>query len=90
MIYSDERIRHLSHQIWEQLKTKACRFDKPEAALALIKDTFHKYIHRADEIDQKVKAKIASMKRHINPGTPEWEVLYQKYFAEEAIRHGFA
>ncbi len=38
------------------------------------------------EIDRKVRAKLASYSRGIVEGSSEWEVLYRKTFEEESRR----
>jgi hypothetical protein len=43
---------------------------------------------KADEaIDALVRRKIESQKRTIAEGTDEWDVLYRKYYEEEASKH---
>jgi len=43
---------------------------------------------RADEaIDALVRRKIESQKRPIVEGSDEWDVLYRKYYEEEAAKH---
>ena len=43
---------------------------------------------KADEaIDAIVRRKIETQKRPIVEGSDEWEVLYRKYYEEEAARH---
>jgi hypothetical protein len=42
------------------------------------------------EIDQKVKAKLASYSRGIVEGSAEWDVLYRKTFEEEVRKHAKA
>jgi uncharacterized protein len=43
---------------------------------------------KADEaIDALVRRKIETQKRAIVEGSDEWEVLYRKYYEEEAARH---
>jgi hypothetical protein len=43
---------------------------------------------KADEaIDAIVRRKIETQKRAIVEGSDEWEVLYRKYYEEEAARH---
>ena len=39
-----------------------------------------------DVIDRLVRDKIASLKRGVPVGTSEWEILYRKYYEEEAAR----
>jgi hypothetical protein len=43
---------------------------------------------RADEaLDALVRRRIESQKRTIPEGSDEWEVLYRKYYEDEAARH---
>ncbi|MBI3585461.1 MAG: DUF507 family protein [Nitrospinae bacterium] len=43
-----------------------------------------------DEIDEAAKKTLASYSKNIREGTPEWEVLYNKHYNEEAKkRRGF-
>jgi len=39
-------------------------------------------------VDKKVKDKIASQKRTIHEGSPEWLVLYQNYYTDELKSYG--
>lgn len=41
------------------------------------------FISRLEEVDQKARLKIASQKRGIPEGSPEYEVLYRQYYNEE-------
>jgi hypothetical protein len=41
--------------------------------------------HAADSrLDVTVRRKIASLSRHVPPGSREWDILYRQYYAEEA------
>jgi hypothetical protein len=40
------------------------------------------------DIDENIRAKITSIKRGVSEGSPEWNVLYKKYFQEEMSRRG--
>ncbi|MCL4821240.1 MAG: DUF507 family protein [Vicinamibacteria bacterium] len=43
---------------------------------------------KADEaIDALVRRKIETQKRSILEGSSEWDVLYRKYYEEEAAKH---
>ncbi len=41
-----------------------------------------------EDMDEAVRRKIGSLSKHVAEGSPEWEVLYRKYFAEEEVRRG--
>ena len=46
------------------------------------------FVKLHEEIDLKVKAKVASLKRGVMEGSPEWDIMYKKYYEEEMGRHG--
>ena len=41
-------------------------------------------------IDAEVRRKIVSQKKEILEGTPEWDILYRKYYSEEMRKFGIA
>ena len=45
-------------------------------------------MNELDEVDQAAKTKVASLKRGVTEGSPEWDILYGKYFEEEMQRRG--
>ena len=47
------------------------------------------HFQRDDKIDALVRRKIASLSRRVVPGSTEWDVLYRRYFEEEARKHKF-
>ncbi len=40
------------------------------------------------KIDQHARLKVQSHKRNIPEGSPEWEILYRKYYQEEVKKLG--
>jgi hypothetical protein len=55
---------------------------------ATIVKSFEEIAKLRKEIDEKVREKIASHSRPIYEGTPEWYVLYRRYYNEELIERG--
>lgn len=41
-------------------------------------------------IDAEVRRKISSQKKQILEGTPEWDILYRKYYSDEMKKLGIA
>jgi hypothetical protein len=41
-------------------------------------------------IDESVRRKLQSYSKKIHEGSSEWEILYQKFFEEEAAKKGRA
>ena len=88
MRLSDSRISHLSHLIVDGLrKERLATFGSEGRALAETKQALRDFFQKEDAIDEAVRHKIASLSRHVPPGSREWDVLYRKYFEEEARKH---
>lgn len=51
--------------------------------MAETKHVLHDFFQGDDPIDEIVRRKIASLSRHVPPGSREWDILYRKYFEEE-------
>lgn len=59
------------------------------AALAEAKRILAEHFQREDKIDELVRRKIASLSRQVLQGSSEWEILYRRYFEEEARKRKF-
>lgn len=82
---SDDRISHLAHLVLAGLRQgKLAEFPNEGRALTVTKQVLRDFFHRADPLDEVVRRKIASLSRHVPPGSREWDVLYRKYFEEES------
>jgi len=88
MLVSEEKLIHLAHLVYEGIG----RFDgveliaDEEAILKQIKQTLFDEFRLDDEIDQAVRARLASYSRKIVEGSEEWDVLYRKGIEEEFHR----
>jgi len=88
MKLSEEKAKILAHRVWKSLGAeKSVHLVDSQKALGALRDVFLNYAHKADSIDRKVREKITSLRRNVAPGSPEWEILYHKYFEEEAHKH---
>ena len=85
MTLSEDKISHLSHLVLNGLKDgKLVTFLEDEVkVLREIKRAISEEAHTEQEIDETVRAKLASYSRPIYDGSPEWQVLYQKFYREE-------
>jgi len=84
MRVSEDRLSHLAHLILDGLsRDHVVDYSRKEIALQGLKDALFGFFHLEDEVDTRVLEKIRSQKRNIPEGSPEWDILYQKYFAEE-------
>ncbi len=92
MMLSDDKISHLSHVLLGNL------IEKDLVELIEDKSVIRRGIKRAiiaelnvgEEIDQIVRRKLQSFSKKLVEGSPEWEVLYRKFFREEELKKGRA
>jgi hypothetical protein len=85
MQFSEERISHIAHKILDRLwRDDLVDFPDEARALGAIKSSITDYFAVADEIDAIVRKKLSSYSQAKVPGSREWDVLYQKFFREEA------
>lgn len=84
---SEDKASHLSHVILQAVKKHAAVKGEDGKVLKAIKQILAAELAQEEEIDRKVKAKLASYSRGIIEGSAEWEVLYRKTFEEESRKH---
>ncbi len=92
MMLSEDKISHLSHVLLKGLmKQGLVELVEDEAAIRReIKRTIVSELKIGEEIDEIVRKKLQSFSRKLIEGSPEWEVLYKKFFREEEIKKGRA
>jgi hypothetical protein len=86
---SEDKISHLSHIILNEITRNPAvkvRGDE-ERVLKGIKRVLANELMQEEEVDRKVRAKLASYSRGIVEGSGEWDVLYRKTFEEESRKH---
>jgi len=85
---SDEKISHLSHLILNNLLKRdiAILLDEDIKAIREIKRVIIQELKLDEEIDDLVRGKLQSYSRKIPEGSPEWEVMYKKFFHEEMVK----
>lgn len=90
MRLSEDRVTHLAHLISDGIwKDDLADFKDDDRALQEIKRAMADYLHVEDEADSAARSKIRSLSRDIPEGSREWEILYRKYFEEEASKKCF-
>ena len=89
MRLSRERILHLSHLILRYLEDDPSvdYFVEPQELRQRIVRLIEGEMRADEAIDALVRRKIETQKRQILEGSDEWEVLYRKYYEEEAAKH---
>lgn len=86
---AEEQVTHLSHQVHDRLyNDDLVDYPDEDRALKTIKKVFRETLQAEDELDDEIRKKIASLKRTVMEGSPEWEVLYRKYMDEALAKKG--
>jgi uncharacterized protein len=87
MQVSEDRISHIAHKIYDKLyDDDLADFSDERRALEAIKGSIESFFSQVGQIDQAVRAKLASYSQAKVPGSREWEILYQKFYAEELAK----
>lgn len=85
---SDEKITHLTHVLLKGLTGRnLVRLKDEEGRVRReIKRSIVAFLKISEDIDSSVRKKLESFSRKVVEGSPEWEVLYRKFYREEANR----
>jgi len=92
MTLSDEKISHLSHVLFKGLMDKELLGlqDEEGKIRREIKRSIVSFLKISEDIDTAVRKKLQSFSRKLVEGSSEWEVLYKKFYKEEASKKGMA
>ncbi len=92
MKLSDDKITHMTHVILKALLDKGIIVITEEEGTVrrAMKRAIMAELQIGDDMDEAVRKKIESLSKHVAEGSPEWEVLYKKYYREEEVRKGRA
>lgn len=90
MILSEERQSHLAHVIVDGIwNDDLVEYNDEDAAVRIAKKAIVDWVKEEDTLDQMVRDKVSSLKRNVIEGTPEWEIMYSKYYEEEMVKRGY-
>ncbi|MDZ7640151.1 MAG: DUF507 family protein [Bryobacterales bacterium] len=90
MRLSRDKILDLSHKVIVELKRSRdvrVRRDPNDVRLEIVKQ-ITEILQLEDRVETAARDKIRSMKRVIQEGTEEWDILHRRYYAEELKRYG--
>jgi len=92
MMLSEDKISHLSHVVLKGLREKELieMIEDESKIRREIKRTIASEMKIGEEIDSVIRKKLQSFSRKIVEGSPEWEILYRKFFKEEEVKRGMA
>jgi hypothetical protein len=87
---SDDKILHLSHVLFKGLIDKQLveSVEEEHKIRAEIKRAIISELKIGEEIDSHVRKRLQSFSKKIFEGSPEWEILYKKFFREEEVKRG--
>jgi uncharacterized protein len=89
MILSEDRVSHLARLVVDGIwNDDLVDYVDDDAALRAAKKGLNEFVKIVEEVDKTVTAKVASLKRGVPEGSPEWDIMYGKYFEEEMKRRG--
>ncbi len=90
MMLSDDKITHTTHLLLKGLMEKGLITLKEDDGLVRreIKRTITNELKVGEEIDAEVKKKLQSYTKKLIEGSPEWEIMYRKFFEEEDAKKG--
>lgn len=86
----EERYNDLAHKILDELYERDLIFftvSETRIKSQIVRSIFE-FGRSQDEIEDKVKEKISSLKKDIKKGSTEYEILFEKYFEEEMAKIG--
>lgn len=90
MMLSNDKITHVTHVVLKGLMDKGLISLKEDDGLLRreIKRTITNELKIGEDIDEAVRRKLQSFSKKLVEGSPEWEVLYRKYYEEEEVKRG--
>lgn len=89
MRLSDERLGFLAKKITKSLKKEGVLADLSEnEAFLKVKKGMQGFGLLLEKIENDVEKKIATLKRNVQQGSSEWDILYRQYFDEELAKKG--
>jgi hypothetical protein len=87
---SEDKVSHISHVLLKGLLERdLVSIAEEEGKIrAEIKRTIVSEMKIGEDMDNAVRKKIQSYAKKVVEGSPEWDILYRKFFREEEIRRG--
>jgi uncharacterized protein len=86
---SEERQSHFARIIVDGLyNDDLVDYTDDDMALKVAKRAIVGFVKEFSQIDTKVRGMVANLKRNVPEGSPEWDVMYGKYFEEEVRKLG--
>jgi len=88
MSLSEPRISYLAHLVMKEITANRLgKVPNESSFLAETKRVLRDFFGKEDRLDEVVRQRIDSLSRRVPAGSREWDILYRKYWEEEAKRH---
>ncbi|MBK8201889.1 MAG: DUF507 family protein [Bdellovibrionales bacterium] len=89
MTISEERQSHLARIVVDGIwNDDLVDYTDEDKAMRIGKQAVSAFVTELEALDIFAREKVNSLKRGVQEGSPEWDVLYSKYFQEEMKRRG--
>ena len=90
MRLSRDKMNKLAHTVADKLaEIDGVEFVEDRNTIRMeVRKILEELLGKEAKIDAAARQKIESQKRTIMEGTPEWEILYRKYYNEEVKKLG--
>ncbi len=89
MILTEERQGHLAKLIIDGIwNDDLVEYTDEDSAMRVARKAIALWVADQANVDDSVRKKIASLKRTLLEGSPEWDVMYAKYYDEEMRKYG--
>lgn len=86
---SEDRLNHLAFLVTDGVwKDDMVDYKDDDHAVRAAKQAMLKFRKEGDDIDKAARNTVMSLKRNVIEGTPEWDILYSKYYEQEMSRRG--
>lgn len=84
LVISEDRQSHLAHVITDAIwNDDLVDYSDDDLAVRVARQAIAEFVKEDQEIDERARDKVASLKRGVIEGSPEWEIMYKKYYEEE-------
>ncbi len=84
MILSEERQSHFARIIVDTIwNDDLVDYTDEDLAIKLAKKGIAKFVKEFEDVDMATRKTITNLKRNVPEGSPEWDILYGKYFEAE-------
>lgn len=89
---SDEKVTHLTHVVLKGLIDRnLVELNDEEGKIRReMQRIIFNELKIGEDIDLVIRKKLQSFSRKLVEGSPEWEILYKKFFREEEVKRGRA